>query len=448
MNEVQKKKAGKTAGFFLCCMWCICCTACVSSGRFKNLDNHLAAGDFADARKKQESEKNHLYGAADTLLYYLDAGMLSHFAGDYEDSNNALSEAEKLIARYYAKSVSQTIASFVVNDLVSDYAGEDYEDIYSNLFMALNYIQLGKTEDAFVEIRRFDNKIKLLSSKYEQAIHEAQQQTEYAQSQYSRPDLQFHNSAFARYISLLLYRSAGKTDSARIDYKYMRSAFDTQPSLYPFDMPSVADDEFSVPAHTARLNVLCFSGSAPEKREEVIRIPDPTGTSWFKIALPVMYKRSGQTAYAEVEARAQNGSTSTCTLQLLESMENIAEDTFRRKQALIYTKSLLRALSKTAAAVTATAVLEAQDDAGLNALGGLIGFASNIFMEVSERADTRHSRYFPAEVRAGGLNLADGVYRVQVTCYDKNDRILYTQVKENVTVKSNTLTIVEAVCTR
>lgn len=422
--------------------------SCMSAGRFEHLDKSVAAGQYAQARCSLEIDKNRLYAGTDKVLYYLDTGMLSRFAGDYETSNTELSEAEKLIEYYYAKSVSQAVGSFMLNDTVIDYAGEDYEDIYTNIFMALNYVRLNKTEDAFVEIRRFDNKIKLLSSKYEQAIYEAKRQTEDSQAAYTQPDLHFHNSALARYISLLLYRSRGEFDNAEIDKKYMESAFKTQPSLYPFAFPLAVEEEFCIPEGMARLNVLSFTGLAPGKEEEVIRIPDAIGGSWFKIAIPVMYKRLSKTAYVEIEAEAQDGTKSRKTLELIESIENIAEDTFRQKQALLYTKAFLRAVSKTASSSAVSAALETRNDEGLNALGGLLRFASSIFIEVSERADIRTSRFFPAEVRAGGLNLKSGLYRVRVSCYDKNGKLLHRDIKEDVPVQSGKLNIVESICIR
>lgn len=423
--------------------------SCVSTRSFSRVDKIRSEGNFAEARRCLEADKNRLYAGTDQVLYFLDAGMLSRFAGDYEASNKELGEAEKLIEYYYAKSVSQAVGSFMLNDTVIDYAGEDYEDIYTNLFMALNYIRLDKIEDAFVEIRRFDNKIKLLSSKYEHEIYEAKRQAENTRADiYTRPDLQFHNSALARYVSLLLYRSRGELDNAEIDKKYMESAFQTQPSLYPFAFPAAVEQEFCIPEGMARLNVLCFTGLSPEKEEEIIRIPDAIGGSWFKIALPVMHKRPSKTASVEVEAESVDGTKNRCTLELIESIENIAEDTFRQKQALLYAKALLRALSKTAASSTVSTVLEAQDDEGLNALGGLLRLASGIFIEFSERADTRTSRFFPAEVRAGGLNLKSGLYTLRVNCYDKNGRILHRDIKENVSVKSGKINIVESICTK
>ena len=443
----------------------ICFASCVSADRAV-YDAYLVSGDYAGARNRLESDKKSLYAGTDAVLYNLDSGMLAHFAGDYDASNERLSEAEKLMEYYYAKSVAQTVGSFIVNDSVVDYAGEDYEDIYTNLFMALNYIQQRKSDDAFVEIRRFDNKLKLLAAKYEQAVFEANNQAERrleegglsahpphsAYSPYAGANGQseFHNSAFARYISLLLYRSEGLLDSARIDKKYAESAFRAQHSLYPFPIPEAIGEEFRIPEDKVRLNALCFTGLCPAKREEVLRIPNPYGGSWFKIALPVMEMRPSKIAYVEIEAAGASGKKTYGKLELLESIENIAEDTFRRKQALIYAKTFARALSKSITSAAVSAAIDAQDegDGSMKSLAAFIDLLSGIFTEASEQADTRSSRCFPANVWAGGLNVEPGVYTVSVSCYDKNGRLVYSDTKKDVGVTGSSVALAEFVCMR
>lgn len=434
---------------YLCIL--ICFASCVSADRAV-YDAYLVSGDYEGARKRLEADKKSLYAGTDAVLYNLDSGILAHFAGDYGVSNERLSEAEKLMEYYYAESVVQTVGSFILNDSLVDYAGEDYEDIYTNLFMALNYIQLRKIDDAFVEIRRFDNKLKLLSAKYERQLKEDGLSAYSPYSSYSESNKQseFHNSALARYVSLLLYRSEGRSDSALIDKKYAESAFRMQRSLYPFPIPQALDEEFRIPEGKARVNVLCFTGLSPAKREEVLRIPNPYGGSWFKIALPVMEMRPSKIAHAEIEAVGKSGKKTYGKLELLESIENIAEDTFRRKQALIYAKTFARALSKSITSSAVSAAVGAQDegDGNMESLAAFIEVLSGIFMEVSERADTRSSRCFPANVWAGGLNVEPGVYTVNVSCYDKNGRLVYFDTKKDLGVTGSSLALAEFVCMR
>ena len=259
---------------------------------FTEIDNSIVSGRYEDAYQTVESENSSLYSNNDEVLYFLDKGLLSHYAQAFDRSNNELSEAEKLILKNKTKSISQSVSSYLVNDNVVDYSGDTYEDIYTNIFMALNYLMLGKTEDAVVEIRRFDNKFKVASAQYADLIVQANNENKKKGGQHVKnPDLEFHNSALARYLSLILYRSIGKIDSAKIDYKYIQNAFELQPNLYDFAIPTSISEEFNVPKGMARLNIIAFSGKAPTKEEEVERLIDPDGDFYFKLALPIMKKQ-------------------------------------------------------------------------------------------------------------------------------------------------------------
>lgn len=425
--------------------------SCASSRDFANIDMSSQQGDFYTAREQLESKKSSLYPNTDKVLYALDAGMLSHYSEDYEQSNTELAQAERLIEEYFAISITQAIGSYLLNDTVVDYAGEDFEDIYTNLFMALNYIHLGNTEAAFVEIRRFNNKLQALSAKYTDALFYARQQiaSQNSGSEQSQvyggeyENIEFYDSAFARYVSLLLYRSIGQTDSAEIDRKFIETAFQTQQQLYPFPIPNAVAQEFSIPQDKERLNVFCYTGRAPEKYEQTIQLPGIVTDTWFKLALPVMEKHFSAVSSIEIKAVDENGNETTGTLELLESIENIAVDTFQRRQGLIYLKSILRSISKTAGGEIVTTVMEEQ---GLSSLALLFNVATNIFIVASEQADIRSSRYFPAQVWVGGVNLDEGLYTVTVTCLDARNAVLYEKTDYDVAVSNKSVNLVEAVC--
>ena len=158
---------------------------------FTEIDNSIVSGRYEDAYQTVESENSSLYSNNDEVLYFLDKGLLSHYAQAFDRSNNELSEAEKLILKNKTKSISQSVSSYLVNDNVVDYSGDTYEDIYTNIFMALNYLMLGKTEDAFVEIRRFDNKFKVASAQYADLIVQANNENKKKGGQHVKnPDLE------------------------------------------------------------------------------------------------------------------------------------------------------------------------------------------------------------------------------------------------------------------
>ena len=75
----------------------------------------------------------------------------------------------------------------------------------------------------------------------------------------------------------------------------------------------------------------------------------------------------------------------------------------------------------------------------------MVGFLGRIFTEVSERADTRLSRYFPCYALVGGINLDPGLYSLTVNFYG-NGGLIGSERKENISVRENRLNFEEFVC--
>ena len=88
--------------------------------------------EFVYSNLEQSSKK--FYSQHDDVLKMLDLGLLAHYSNFSKSSINYLNQAEKLIEENYSKSISQNISSYILNDNIIDYPGEDYEDIYVNLF--------------------------------------------------------------------------------------------------------------------------------------------------------------------------------------------------------------------------------------------------------------------------------------------------------------------------
>ena len=131
------------------------------------IDEAAQAGNFETAVQTLENESSDLYGNRDDVLYYLDSGILYFYNRDYQKSIQQFNEAELLIEEYFTKSMSQAAASLLLNDNQMDYPGEDFEDIYLNVFKAVAFMQAGDNEAAFVEVRRINNKLNLLEDKYQ-----------------------------------------------------------------------------------------------------------------------------------------------------------------------------------------------------------------------------------------------------------------------------------------
>ena len=98
------------------------------------------AADGARSSSELERKADALYSSKDAVLYNLDSEMLHYYKGDYNTAIERLSTAEVLIDECFTKSMAQNTAAFLTNDSAPDYAGENYEDIYLNLFNVFDRI--------------------------------------------------------------------------------------------------------------------------------------------------------------------------------------------------------------------------------------------------------------------------------------------------------------------
>jgi hypothetical protein len=414
-----------------------------ATASFHRVDGALNEGDYGESVRLLEDDRSSLYHSGNEILYFLDKGMLTHYAGFYGESSGLLETGEQAIEEAYTKSIVQELGTYLLNDNVRDYAGEDYEDIYINSFNALNYYHRGDMEEALVEIRRMNNKVRNLADRYGVLTSNLQRKA-LEESLAIPPNPQapsaFNDSALARYLGMLFYRGGGYGDDARIDGDYLRLVFANSPSLYPHPLPASLEGELSIPPGMARLNLLAFAGLSPVKKANTLRLPIGKG-HYVKIALPELVYRPSQ--ISRIELVLDDGQR--FPLELLEDIQTIAGETFKARQGVIYLKSVIRASLKGAGSAVFDSLAEkSEGDASL--LYSLLSLGTQIFAEVSEQADLRISRYFPARAYVGGITLDPGFYSFDIVYYGASGRTLASFRHEAVPVQENRLNLVEAVC--
>jgi hypothetical protein len=426
------------AAFFLGSLIFFSC----ASASFARVDGEVGKENYSGGAVILEKEKNTYYSNRDLILYSLDKGMLTHYAGQYEDSSRLLEDGERAIEEAFTKSLTLEMSTYLVNDNVREYGGEDYEDIYINAFNSLNYYHRGNIEGALVEVRRMNNKARYLSDKYGVMLTNLQKKA-LDESAVIPPnvnaELKFTDSALARYLGMLFYRGSGRNDDARIDRDQLLVAFANAPNVYKHPVPSSVGEELNIPPGMARLNVLGFSGLSPVKQEETLRIPLPRNR-WAKIALPVMVKRPS--AVSGIEVIFDDGRR--FDLELLEDIDEVARETFEKRKGLIYLKTIIRATMKAATSVSLDAAADKEEGNTGLALG-ILSLAAQVYAEASEQADLRISRYFPAKAWTGGINLEPGVYSFRVNFYGSG-RPLASLYYEDIKISAGVLNLTEAVC--
>ena len=425
---------------------------------FREIDAGIEVGSFRQALQAIDRERSNSGSIhnRNAILFHLDRGMINHFAGFYADSSYDLQEAERLIEEAFTRSLSQEIATFIANDNAREYPGEDYEDLYINVFNALNYYHNNDIEGALVEIRRVNEKLTVLADKYERAIEMVASSTpDLAEDQYVIEAVRFSNSALARYLSLLFFRARGRADDVRIDLEELSRAYELAPDVYYHDPPSSIAEEQFIPPGMARLNIISFTGLSPIKEEAQTRIfmPLPPPNESALLALPRMVDRPS--AIESIEVILNTGER--FHLELLEDMNRVAHETFRARYSLIQGKTLARTIIKTTtgfaagAAAGAATAHAARDHWWGDAAAGIVGFSTRLgarlAADASEQADLRISRFFPGRAHVGGINLKPGVYSITVNFYGRGG-LIDTERHDNVLVQEDTLNLAQFVSLR
>jgi hypothetical protein len=115
-------------------------------------------------------------------------------------SNQYLNDADDMLESNF-KSVKEVALSNLTNPMMENYRGEDFEYFMLNFYKAINYLSLGKTEEAVVEARRITLSNDRLSVKKKDNEN------------------RYYQDAFALNVQGMIYESAGDYNNAFISYR-------------------------------------------------------------------------------------------------------------------------------------------------------------------------------------------------------------------------------------
>lgn len=442
-----------------------CGTLWTIKDQYAGVDRMLAQGDFAAAEAQIERSRLIHYQPKDRALYHLDLGLLQHYRGDYRASNESLEQAEQAMDAAFVKSLSRAGASLLLNDNVLEYAGADYENVYVNIFKALNFIALDEFDSAFVEIRRIDQKLSLLEDRYWKVARKYEEAAEHDEP-FTVGRNRFRNSALGRWLSLLIYRAEGRPDEAAIDLRKIAQAEKLAPQIYPFRMPDLSTALTPPAPGKVKVPILGMIGQAPEKRADTLwihtqlnqifivgtreqryggqRFGGANSIYWpgiepgytFKFQLPTLVKRGTNVSTIRVKIDGKPGPH----LQPVESLENAAEAAFEIQKPLIYLKTVSRTVAKGIAAAQAQRAAEEK----WGELHGLItGLLVGIGVGATENADLRISRFFPARACIAETELAPGTHRIEFEYLTAAGLLLHRD-ERTITIRPDGLNLIES----
>jgi len=398
----------------------------VSESMYQSVEARVWNHQYGQALTALNKEKEN-YGDLNSVLYDLEYGLIGHYANRYEVSNNALLAAERRMRELYTKSITKEVGSYLINDNVLPYEGEIFEKLYVNLFLALNFAEMGKMEDALVEARKVDVKLREYSREYEGKNS-------------------FKDDAFIRYVMGALYEAAGEINDAHIAYQNALSVYQTSyrqsfsvdpPStllsdlvrtstLLGFDNDRKRFEQMSGTTYTpaaeneGSLFLVIYSGKGPVKEEYSLRvsIPDTAGIiHTFKIALPKFVKRQRRPRSYRVDMTGE-GQTYTEPVETGENITAIAETTLKERIDMVYLKAGGRAILKFLAAEEIKKKLK-KDETKENdkdkkkntkVWNALFSSLTDVVYDASERADIRSWRTLPDRIMISRITVPEGPY--------------------------------------
>ena len=335
----------------------------------------------------QRAEKE--YGEKGRVLYGMDRGMTLQLAGEYQQSNAVLEQAEEELDRLYTRKIRTETLAFMTNDTALPYEGDPYEQVLINVLKALNYAMLDQWQDALVEARRIDHRLNVLSDRTQKTNA-------------------YRDDGFARYLSGILYESTGDVNNAFIAYRKAYETFDAArvwshtavPSQLRQDLlrtteamhftqelaeyrslfPDTRWETSVALQQLAQVIVISYNGRAPRKEDQFLDLPISLdalqlvllnrGVSQFnrqssrgmdtlfyglngrvvRVALPRLVPQKTHIAVDTVSLIPENGNQEMMSTELVHNVTALADKALSERMAGITVKAVARAGTKFALA--------------------------------------------------------------------------------------------------
>jgi hypothetical protein len=404
----------------------------------------MMAGNYNAALSTLRQSKNEGFKEQDRVVYWMNEGMLLYLVGQYQDSVNVLNLAERRSKELYTKSISKGITAAFTSEAATDYEGEDYEKVLLNVLKALDFLALKETDEALVEARMINEKLKLFNTRY------------------GNKNV-YNQDAFAHWMMGLLFEMEGSYDDARIAYvKALEVYQQDYAANYGIGIPSFLGEDIvraSLLSHSSEdvekyrqmlgaglgrtvdeikskgeVIFINLNGEGPSKSDFVVTcwfldaarwacdaepggkymkkttiVVPPQGTV-IKVAFPELHVTEPRNTHLTLTASGQTIQTSA-----VEPINGIAAKVLADKMQIIFRDAMIRVITKTLSSKGAGAVAEKAvgGEAG-KFLGFLTERGSSAVMQAYEEADKRAWMTLPAQIEVARFWLPPGTHTIGV----------------------------------
>ena len=367
------------------------------------------------------------YGEGDSVLYYLEAGMLHKMAHQYKESEKNFEAAKEKMEALYTASVSKGVASVLLNDNATDYEGEPYENIMAHVYQALDYLETGNLENAAVIARQLDTKL-----------------TQLAEKKQGEKGNVYKCDPYANYLSGMIFEGLKDWGSARVTYERAYNCYDK--SIFKISVPKqlkialvraakmsgansiyrqykkkfALQENDDQPPHSELVFTL-DEGFVVAKREKSLSITasTPNGIRQVKVAMPDIPKNNPH-LISEVRVKV-NGQLYMA--ERVQDLDSAARASLDERLPAIRARAVARAIKNQAV----------QDKAGDNG-GFLAQLVAVVATNVIEKADIRGWRSLPHTVWMSRAALAPGTYDIDVELVGKTGQVMNIKQYKNISI--------------
>ena len=424
-----------------------------SALRVDKLASSTLNNDF-NAAISTIKKKPQMYGNNSRFLYYMDIGVLYHFAEEYDSSTVYLLKASDIFNELFARSITNEAAAIMVNDNVRPYRSKPYELVMLHQILALNFLTVGKLEDALVETR----KVQLFFDEWKRK---------------NRSESKYDSDAMFHYLSSIAYDAANETSDAMISLFHAVKTFQDGPvplpasigdqAYYLFELNDRNDDNSllglspkvprnqitGIENNSSEIIVIGYAGrgpvfeeeswwgtwvkdgvlvvhhNAPDGSKQTITMPAPglppaelrkaekghstkSGTTFhIKFALPAIRTVPSSTKGFSVTC---SGFSRPFESVVINDLDKQAEKYMEDARSRILARTVVRVVLRTIAAQKAKEQLQT----GNTATNLLLNIGTDILAGQLEKADTRSCFLLPKTVQMARIPVPPGKYSISV----------------------------------
>lgn len=381
-------------------------------------------------------------GGKDTknLLFQMELGELQRLNRDFRASQAAFQFADAQVqawesaAKLNLSRGAGAISSYIVNDKLRVYEGQDFEKVMITTRLAMNLLALGDWNNARVEIKRTHEREALIAElrnrEYAKVEEDARARgiktsfrelngypVETIDTKEVRELKNAYQNALSHYLAGFVYEALGEISLAAPGY---RKAIELRPGQSLLD-DSLAglDDRVAQPDdNVSDVLIVIESGATPGRVSRQFNLPVPVGAygEWifFPVSFPVMPPSSPYSA-PTIKIDGEPGLRTAHILDL----DSMARRALRDEMPGLVTRAVIRATTKAVAQYQMQrSIRESRrsnngqnNNLGLELLGL---FAIQVASIITESADERGWRTLPSHVSLARVRLPKGQHSIEV----------------------------------